>query len=49
MVIQFKAARRRRILGVLPMPDGGRMAFTGRSMAEVLRQWQEAKSGRRLP
>lgn len=43
MVIQFKAARCRRILGVLPMPDGGRMAFMGRNMADVLRQWREAK------
>lgn len=45
VIIHFRSGRR--ILGVLPMPDGGRMAFTGRSMAEVLRQWQEAKGERK--
>lgn len=43
MLIRFKPAPQvRRVIGVLPMPDGARRAFQGASVAQVLRQWQEA-------
>ncbi|WP_165178241.1 hypothetical protein, partial [Desulfovibrio sp. ZJ369] len=45
VLIHFRSARRR-IIGVLPMPDGTRESFTGRNMAQVLRQWQQALAGR---
>ncbi|WP_165073080.1 hypothetical protein [Desulfovibrio sp. ZJ200] len=45
VLIHFRSARRR-IIGVLPMPDGTRESFKGRTMAQVLRQWQQALAGR---
>lgn len=41
-VITHFSFRCRRVIGVLPMPDGARRAFQGASVAQVLRQWQEA-------
>ncbi len=46
VLTHFRSARRR-IIGVLPMPDGTRESFTGRTMAQVLRQWQQALAGRK--
>lgn len=39
--ILSKPAPQRRIIGVLPVP-GGRMAFEGKTVADVLRQWAAA-------
>lgn len=36
-------ARRPRIIGTFPMPDGSRRAFKGHSVAEVTQKWQRAK------
>lgn len=45
MLIRFKPAPQvRRVIGVLPMPDGARRAFQGASVAQVLRLWNEARS-----
>ncbi len=46
VLIHFRSARRR-IIGVLPMPDGTRESFKGRNMAQVLLQWQQAWAGRK--
>lgn len=42
VITHFRVSHRR-IIGVLPMPDGGSMAFQGVSMAQVLRLWKDAR------
>lgn len=43
-VITYFNSGRRRVVGVLPMPDGARRTFQGTSVAQVLRLWSEARS-----
>lgn len=43
-VITRFGSGRRRVIGVLPMPDGVRRAFQGTSVAQILRLWNEARS-----
>lgn len=43
-VITYFNSGHRRVVGVLPMPDGARRTFQGTSVAQVLRLWSEARS-----
>lgn len=47
-VITYFNFGRRRVVGVLPMPDGARRTFQGTSVAQVLRLWAEAIPGMSL-
>lgn len=43
-VITYFNSGRRRVVALLPMPDGARRTFQGTSVAQVLRLWNEARS-----
>lgn len=47
-VIQFKPRPRRRVVGYLPLPDGGCGRFRGHSVHEVVRLWLAAREKGRL-
>lgn len=47
-VITYFNSGRRRVVGVLPMPDGARRTFQETSVAQVLRLWAEAIPGMSL-
>lgn len=42
-VITYFNSGRRRVVGVLPMPDGARRTFQGTSVAQVLRLWSNQR------